>query len=502
MKKKIISLLIFLLAPVVVFADGAGVTPIEYKGFIINSNGTDVFDYNNKVIEHISYNTDVVVEDFYYIDNIKVLHIYYGNNNSGYVLDSDVGVYDEAVTPSDNDIYVSDDGKIVESYIYAYKDNVPVYLGPSSKYKTVGKLSKGEVVKTQMYLGYQYTYIEKGNLKGWVSTSLYENKEPGVVQIDDKNNITEKWEKKIAGVEFDVADPNNIDKTLFTLKCGDEYEISSYEIYTGRRNNSHRIRYQGQIGWTTSDNELEVVNSKIKTIITTEVHENTNESSKVVGTIPYNTEVISTKRVYDEGNELYSYYVEYNDIKGWINYVDYSNLVYNYFYMLEPDTDKYCVAPCYFDYESDYKHVYEPTDLYDIKTNKIIGKIDYNIDFEVGSIKKDKKTNKDKYYIIYKDDNNIYHEGYLLFPFNYDPFSSPTKYKIDYYVDENIPDIETTSIVRINKNTENIPKTSIKEIIIISVSFAILLTISSIILIRYLNKKKKCKENENEKGNN
>lgn len=479
MKKEIISLLILLLAPIIVFADGASYSETnEYKAFIINDNGTDIIDDEEKVIGHYDKNQDIRVVGRYKFGKTQYLQIEYKSDETeyGFIKDSDCGVKDEFIEPT------SYDSKKMSEKVYTIKDNVEVFSGPSRKFKMIGKIPIGQTLNLyEDTFGYSFGYIEYNDIKGWIQIGLgNESKGPDAIVLGDsyeKNETTkETWKKTFLMVDTEVYS-QEANQPIITIKANEVIEESSYKFYDDY---ATRIRYNGKIYYKNDYSHHNAVESfYIKVYLPTKLYENP-ESDKVIATIPADTKLLIT-RMGSRKHTYYVYYTEYKGKKGWIfnhNYQENFDVDY-YFSELDNETNEW-IEPKYYFKES---HI-----VYDLNTNKEIGKITPDIEFLL--LCRD-GTN---YIVRYIDENGKKITGSILSDEYIGYYSTKEEAQESFERTTTTNDLifNDNEFTRRDLNKDN-EKFTISDFVTIAITCGVVICTASVVLITYINKKKKNK---------
>lgn len=311
-KKLLLTILVLL--PVTVFADMGAPEVKSYKAEIIKEEGADYYNWgvvDNGLIKKGHKDKGTIVEANYEMEQDGVIYIECTdeNNNIYYFKSSDIVPVEKELIPDKNIKGISEKKEPEEYKVY---QDVEVRKGPSATYESVGKLKKGTIGKYIYYIEEStYIYVEQDGLKGWVDMM---NNSVLLHPIDGKILVTGNDIKTDCGtIPLNSIFTSNWKTTNWDAVSnngGSLIEYNKCETFLPTFKNS-------EIAYVNDFSEYYVMTGK-----DIEVYESVN-SKKVVGTIPKGS--IITKNGYTTENGPGSIYLEYNDIKGWVNGIYYMN---------------------------------------------------------------------------------------------------------------------------------------------------------------------------------
>ena len=493
MKKKLLIILIgiLLLSPGYIKANHTSPSTIMYKAVITKKDG---FKCNDKTT--IPYGTIVMISEYYSINDEPSLSIeeYETTEEEQEHCNNDINYSDFELYTKDFNImdYNEDSGirsfSSIKEVLILSKKGVKLYKGPSFSYDVIETIPGGSKLNTKYYVenkeGKSWVYVSYNGKTGWIYLLTY-----------DVAYGPEKEENIVVSSFMDGLEENTL--------------INEY-YYTGGS-----IEYQGMKYYVKYKDKMYFVNhlaSKFDETIT--LKNNTKfyeygEGDDAKGTIPKGTEI---KTLYSYAyEEDFWYYVLYNGKKVWILLSEEES--YEYFYAEDED-------------ENDYYKDSISIENINFLSNKV--KLNERLDINI-KINNNSNTNVEKILLIFKNQNNEDKSVYIN-DINTKPYIKieNSDFDDDEYTLENIElemndenktkllysvnDIKNKSNYKLNiineknsnvedNNTEETKK-KIEEIhkinnkhLIIGIGSAISITITSIILIILINKRRKEKSN-------
>ncbi len=498
MKKKllIILIVIILLFPNYTKADHGSPSTILYKGIVTKKSGLKCDgDYT------ISYGSIIEVEETYNIGEIPMLKFYYKGDDCGWdITYNDFELYNKNFNITDYNTEQTPLSKFENSLdvMVVADKGIKLYKGPAKIYDTITTIPN----KTKLYAKY---YIDDEEGMPW----LY-------VTYKGKSG----W---IFNVEYDTVYGYSDEKVIITFNdAKDEVKcntiVNGYYLngMIGERN--YYIKYNDKmyfvygIGFQT--------NETIKLKKDVKLEETLKEGSKVIETIKKGT---TLKAEYASGDNYSNYYyVTYNGKKGWIVISNEDDEEIIDSEITDDELDNNLSSD---DIVNNYKQNINIENITlsssEIKTNE---RLDINI-----KINNNSNTNVEKILLIFKNQNNEDKSVYIN-DINTKPYIKieNSDFDDDEYTLENIElemndenktkllysvnDIKNKSNYKLNitneknsnvedNNTEETKK-KIEEIhkinnkhLYIGIGSAISITITSIIFIILINKRRKEKTN-------
>lgn len=445
---KIFIIGLVLLIPCLVKADAGGPIFSEYNVRVSNKNGTDLvyFDYqnNNKEVVKKHLNYDDVVLGIIYEDVINGENYGYSNNSDGYVKLKDVIAF------GDIDFDKLKENGYKPGKLYVYKKGAYLYKGPSKVY---GKV-EGEIelpVGTTIEYTYRddlFAYVTYNNVSGWVY--IYQPLSVEVSGPYKEGSSTANIEYgKLITIEDTVIYDDPVNNELVGTIPKDITLNYKYIYDYGLINKYYYVEYKGISGWVKNV----AIYEKNRTIFT-----NLNEitickdrvlekCSNPLGTIP-KLQIIDVKYT-SPGFDRW-FYVEYNGISGWVYSDSYESSIevsYKVKYLLKKSVNYY-------------------TDIYGDITDKILEPKEIITDYVLWD---NNDTSSDMRWVYVNDGNE---KGWIKVNSN----------DLEYinYIEEHF-DLEELS----NNNT--IP---FKEILIYTLGGAAILSLTTFVTIKLINKKK------------
>ncbi len=320
MKKIVSYLLMFvLIIPFVVKADMGAPSVRTYDVLVVKEDGIDYYDSTFKKQGKFDKDQTLTVE--FELTEKDVTYLSVRTSNGGYdtkyVKASDVVVKEDEVKPTATGVDKLD--KAVKVKIDAAE--VIVRKGPSAAYGEIGKVKKGDTGTYKYYVDNStYVYYESDSISGWVDST------DGAVLFKKGNYVVYKPLKLSCGtVPVGTMLTNIYITNVWTGKGLVEYNGCSEMVRVFRGDYLSSISYKSLYKFDTD----------------VKVYADTDKSKKEIATIPKNTEV-TVYGTYPEGmTDIYSYYVEYNGVKGWIIDLgaDHSDFVKSLGEVEYPDTE-------------------------------------------------------------------------------------------------------------------------------------------------------------------
>lgn len=313
--KKFLLFLIIIFIPCIVLADAGGPSIIGYDAVVTNKNGAKADGENITV----KYNTKIYVQDEY--DDTVYACYPDGKGGCDYERDTfvlkrkDISPIKSEVSPSD--IKISDDGdtrlkKETRKIFVSSKKGIKLKKGPAEIYGEYSEtIPYKEIIESSYaiisYRDKNWYYIDNGQYKGWIKE--------GVAPHYDSSLLTFK-EVKLYNIDTDTI----VVTIPYETKLDDYYyndgiAYVNYQDYFGYLKDE-----DGQYGFEHDES------SKILVLRSTEIKSNT----KALTGVPKGEEIRILYADYE------SYYVEYSNVRGFIN----NNDVVEY-YAEENNTETY-----------------------------------------------------------------------------------------------------------------------------------------------------------------
>lgn len=306
--KKLFCLLIILVIPVWVMADASGPSIMEYKAVIINPNGVKVDD---KVIP---YNAQVTVnaegEDYANVNYCpKTDDCIYGS-----VSFKDIMPLEKEIIPTGNGKKDDDWEASIVSFkttVIAFeKDGIKLRKGPAAAYEKYDTVIPYDTTLEVTYAVssygehgsdyYPWYYVNSGNYKGWLDNTW-----------SAEFSILEKSSGVIVLKGATLKDENNTVMKEFAS------ETELKDVYYEQKSGGYYMKQDGKWGKIEGDyyaiTDVYALTSKKTDMISL--------SGKVKASIPFGTK-IHVLSYWIEYNKKEYYYVEYNNQKGLILFDD------------------------------------------------------------------------------------------------------------------------------------------------------------------------------------
>ena len=308
MKKKyslLILLLVFII-PYIVKADVPTVDLEIYEGVVINSEGADIYQYEDDELtkyKHVEYDTKIEV---YYEETIKDVKYSVGKiDGEG----TDLFIkYDEILILEDE---VQPTNKIVSKlptkipYRVAATEGLKMYKGPSIHYDEVGEIPSGTVGSYQYYVkNSYYVYVESGETKGWI------NYDKSQIYIKDRGSLITAGEIKLSCA---TVPPNTLLESPW---------------YTDSESGNVLIEYKNctELWYYKNGNVAELLETPEKKYLQRDLKLYNRIGGQTLVTIKEGEKVKVLSELYENKNTIDSdkpttyYYVQYKDDKGWIEF--------------------------------------------------------------------------------------------------------------------------------------------------------------------------------------
>ena len=319
LKLLIISVMLVLI-PIVsintVKADMASPIVTEYKARVKNPSGTTLydFDYNNgkvsiKEIKHLDF--DTIIKDVETEETINNELYGYSPSLGGYIKLTDI----EAFGNIDLDTF----NNFGSGKLYVFREGAYLYKGPS---KTYGKVDGNVMLPVGTVVEYEYSdvlfaYVTYNGVSGWV---YYYQRSMG--PYEEGSSLASIESTELITIEDTILynDPFTKTKKIFTIPNGTKL-TSKYE-YIYDRATYYYVEYNGNAGWIVNDIGLLRENAKIFNrstpikICKNRVNEEETTCSDVITTIPKN-KITSVKYVTENGYNTW-FFVNYDGKTGWV----------------------------------------------------------------------------------------------------------------------------------------------------------------------------------------
>ena len=442
MKKIIVSILFLFLLPIMVMADAGGPSLTMYDVRVKNPNGTYVEVWNAETgsMEKKLIPYDTIINDIFMEENIN--GELYGFYNDGSVKLSDC----EVITKEfDFSKFNSTPGKL-----YVYKEGAYLYKGPSKVY---GKVDNEIMIPVGTTIEYKYSddlfaYVTYKDVSGWVyiyQRAMYEGSGPykegsSTARVENGELFVTKETK----IHNDPVNSTELGKTIpANTKLEYKYIYNPYVFV-----NSYYVTYNGVSGWITNDNSniaKKYNDAKIYTYNSSaKICKDTIENKcDLVTTIPEDT-MLNIDYIIDNIDAWF--YVTYKNKSGWVYYAAYDE------------------SPYRFSYFSENINLKTETKLYDKINGKELEKL------EIG-----KYLIQDFY--IYTDDD---YNNRWLYVIDRNAWIKVTHEDFEYIM-PNPEEIPTSEVIN---------KLPVKTIVLYCVAGAFVLSLTTLVIIKLVNKKK------------
>ena len=502
MKKRLLLLFLVLLTPLFVFADDAGPSILGYDAVIINKDGVknlDTYEDDKYKDYVIKYNTKVYVYDERYNNDEKVafaeVKLPNGETRTFLISLKDIMPVKSEIIPTDKDAKNEDNSiEKKSSRIIAFdKNGLKLKKGPADIYGTYDDVIpyKKELKTTFVIEGYKgdpkWYYVDDGKYHGWVDVSW-----------DTSSAVAYLEESTLVFGNTKMVDDDN--KLIGEIPS----ETLLTEIYYINSLNKHYVRYgnqEGYVGVQVYDNNYYKnlyefnpawkVNGSVLTLKDTKI---TSFDGKERIKIPFGEKVTILYASYyaPEYEDAVApqcvtdtkclYYVEYKNVKGFLDANDAFSLIdgKKMTLSLSDDTKMYGVDLYYEKYSLDDEHFTYDEFKEKYKINKIIPAGTSVTSYEVYE------------YSNYVDDEEIKDTWYLV---KYDGsigFITPNSDVKKEVVEEPIKEIDTP------KPKPREKKRTINDTLIYGIIGALIVSLASIVTIILVNKKNKKISEKNE----
>ena len=327
MKKYLLLLILFI--PVMVYADSAGPNIIGYDATVINPNGAKVYaeDDSRKVIdknEVIPYSTKLkVCNEVTFIDEKIYVGIKVNSNDNEtcwwgdkYILATDVMPLKEEFTLDDlkkeNNQFIS---KINYKLIILNKNGIKLKKGPSNSYGDYNKTVPYNTKLTAIYglvdgkFGDYWYYVNTNNYQGWINArDNYIAKSIGKILVVNNAPLVDNNGKQLTTIPSETI-INEIYR--FYENEGNVTNIKYYVEYNNYKGFINELIY----GESYPNENLLII--KDTNVITYDGKVKTKLNKGSIVNFTYGEHVDGPPSPIVINNERY-YYIEYNDIKGFI----------------------------------------------------------------------------------------------------------------------------------------------------------------------------------------
>lgn len=457
--KKLLIVLLLSMCPMVVLADGGGPMIIGYDAVVINKNGTKAYSYDTGKNITIKYNTKIRI--YNELDGGDAEGCYSNgkgeceeNKTHFTILLKDIAPLKKEITPKDIKTDYMD--KVDSELLITAKNGLKAKKGPANIYDSYSEtIPYNTTVKTDYEAGAWY-HINDEKYKGWImlGAALHVN-----------SSIMTFKEIKL----------HNIDTDTLLLTIPEEEVISDYYVelssdYHDSFRPNYYVTYKDKFGKFQSDDGLVGYTRdgdyRLITLTGTEL----KSQGKSITGVPKGIEL---KVLYEDYTD--AYYVEYNNVKG---FIDIDDCVGFYSEDIEKETYEEDKTIYNVKYSRGDGLVKKGTTLAEyskkFETNRVIpaySEVTYYGNYSLY----EEETGRAYWLHLVKYNNNI---GWVI--------SS---------IDESNMIIQPTPVVTPrNTPVEENPKSKTISIIIYSVIGAAILSLTALVTIKLINKKKKKKQ--------
>lgn len=317
MKKKMWVLAIFLLIPCIVFADASGPSILGYDAVVINPDGIEVNNGDNLI--KIPYDTKIHVIDEYSDEAYFDVLCENSNDNcySGTVKLKDIIPIKEEIIPTAKDANDENSPIFSESsnIIVLEKSGIKLSKGPAGAYSTYSETIPYKTNLKSKYVVVSYSehssihtwyYIDDGNYKGWVST------------VGDKYKVAYNSKDIVAFKDIKMYDEN--DKVIETIPSEtiirNVYNVTKADKYGYYLNYKNYEGYISYSNWSSLYDKVAIVGKSFNI---------TTSTGKTIANIKAGDVVKVYGDIYTD-DEKTCYYVEYNNVKGFITVSYYADI--------------------------------------------------------------------------------------------------------------------------------------------------------------------------------
>ena len=471
LKVLLLSFSLFLL-PNVVKADGAAPSFTEYSVRIKNPEGAYSYKFENSQLvidKNCHYDYDEIIDNIMYEQSFGgELYVMDTENTvcGGYIKFSDVEVY--------GNINYEDFKLSKPEKLYVFKEGAYLYKGPSKVY---GKVEGDVMLPVGTTIEYEYedgmfAYVTYNNVSGWVY--IYQMLSGGDIggPYEEGSSLANINSGEIISIEDgakiykDVLDS----EVLITVP---KWEKLKYKYtYNYSYATKYYVEYNGVKGWIEDaasicdDWNLFTHLNTLKLCKTRQDY----DCSDVVMTLPQNKIIPIKYYVYDYDNW---YYIEYNGKSGWVyeeahESLDIDEKYFNNGYILKTNAKIY-------------------TDIYGYETQLEIEAGDVNADFYVYD---NMDYNSEYVWLHISEGKN---RGWIKVNKN------SVKYKSREDNNNNNNDNNSNQQNNVKTDNENVTYIPFKDVLIYSIFGAIGLSITIIVIIKLVNKKKEDKKDTENK---
>ena len=327
--KKVLFILLILFIPSVVLADSVSPHIMGYEAIIINKKGAKVDEDSKKTIP---YNTKIVVSNEY--DGQVYACLKSDSDECFSISVKDIAPVKKEVVPKDL-IKKDNNGTTLNKYegkIYIYgKKGEKLKKGPSEAYGNYDTVIPYKEIVNYTYAihfeghggGYTWFYIDEENYKGWVSAE------------DDIAFYSKTAIMTFKDIELYDIDTDKVIMTIPVETVFNEY-YSSEKTYLTYKDTFGYIKN----GYSNDDYFYEPFGtaSKLGYILTTKSIEMKDATGKAITAIPKGERIKIIYGSYEDDEEYDApyyttspicinkdvclYYIEYNGVKGFVDYSD------------------------------------------------------------------------------------------------------------------------------------------------------------------------------------
>ena len=204
-----------------------------------------------------------------------------------------------------------------KSTMIVLSNEVPMYKGPSTKYAKKDTILKKEDVVDFYDSLTTWIYVEKGNINGWIKREdcIYFEKTGPIWLLEDAKTFEMKGAEEFRETSYKIPKGEKFDEVFYTwIQEYDEKEDDSNIYYY------YRVKYNDNIYYISDKNKIAIApfgdySSNFLTVSQINIYNDYN--GKKVGTISKNKKIKA------------EYYIQYYNEKegGWINwfYIKYDN---------------------------------------------------------------------------------------------------------------------------------------------------------------------------------
>lgn len=321
--KKILIFLILLFIPCLVLADSSSPMLTTYDVLVSSLDGAVAYESTwdsisqnaNRIIIPFDTKLKVVYETRLSFDNN------FENETDAVIVEYNSKQYAltlKDVTPYSKNVDL-DKYKKEETQFYVYQDETNIYKGPSKTYgKIEGKIPKDTILTTKYYNNY-FAYIEYEDISGWIFivSDMVKTKYPS----EYKSSVLDHTKKtKIMTVtETELIDKEN-NKITIPAKTNLSYEFGSTSLRVVNYNDKEYFLYIRD-PYRSNENIVISLDDSKQSMTDKEIPiYNSLKEKEVIDTIPANQIVTINPVLEDYVGERPSlnYYINYNNIEGFV----------------------------------------------------------------------------------------------------------------------------------------------------------------------------------------